>query len=178
MVEFPDIPFNMELKNHTQDIKVEVLKLIRKYNRAQLTIWGSVKEDHCLACKAMAPDIPTFTPIASVQKILLYLFTGFLPFYNIPYDTFQFPFVNEDYINYKYKYDGTGWYTQFYIKVLKLYNLLGLVIFFHLRRRGIYVFYYSINQTKDIDTCMAKYVDGIITDSPTVLVNHIAKKDI
>ena len=178
MEAFPNVPFNMELKQNNQDIKVEVLKLIRKYNRESITIWGSVKESHCLVCKAMAPDIPTFAPISVVQNILFYFLIGFLPFYNIPYDTFQFPLVNQDYINYKHKYEGKSLYMWVYIKVLQLYNFLGLLIFFHLRKRGIYVFYYSINEPDDIDKCMGKYVDGIITDSPTVLINHISKKDI
>jgi len=177
MKEFPQTPFNMELKQNDQDLKVEVLKLIRKYKREKITIWGSVDEAHCLTCKGMAPDVPTFTPASVVAKILGCFFTGFLPFYDVPYDTFQFPFVNQDYIDYKGKYGGNSLYSKLYIKVLQLYNILGIIIFFHLRKRGIYVFYYSINTPEDMDTCLGKYIDGIITDSPSVLVEHINKKD-
>ncbi|CAI2374041.1 unnamed protein product [Moneuplotes crassus] len=177
MKAFPNTPFNMELKVNDQELKVEVLKLIRKYKREQLTIWGSVDEQHCLTCRAMAPEIPTFTPAAVVKKIFFYFFLGFLPFYNIPYDTFQFPFPNQEYINYTKKYVGTSLYHKLYLLILQIYNALGLFIFFHLRRRGIYVFYYSLNEVQDMDTATGKYVDGIITDSPSVLVDYANKKD-
>lgn len=37
----PDVPFNMELKQTDDELKREVLKLIRKYERESITIWGS-----------------------------------------------------------------------------------------------------------------------------------------
>ena len=42
----PDVPFNMELKRNDDELKTEVLKLIRKYKRESITIWGSVNEEH------------------------------------------------------------------------------------------------------------------------------------
>jgi glycerophosphoryl diester phosphodiesterase len=177
MEAFPKAAFNMELKNDDQELKVEVLRLIRKYKRESLTIWGNVKEQQNLIMKAMAPDIANFAPIEVITRIMIYYLIGFLPFYNIPYDTFQFPYVNEDYVNFKNKQSGKTLRQWLYIKSLEIYHFFGLLIFWHLRRRNIYVFLYAINNEDDIDIAMGKSIDGIITDTPQLLVNHILKKE-
>lgn len=48
MKSFPEVPFNMELKSNEDELKVEVLKLIRKYKRESFTIWGSCNEEHAM----------------------------------------------------------------------------------------------------------------------------------
>lgn len=178
MEALPGVPFNMELKNDDQELKVEVLRLIRKYKRESLTIWGSVKEQHSLIMKAMAPDVPGFTPIKCAKRIGYLFLIGFLPFYKIPYDTFQFPYINEDFLNYEYKYnEGSPFDVWFNIKCYQFYYICGTLIFWHLRRRNINVFFYSINNEKDMDIALGKSIDGIISDTPQLLVNHILKKE-
>lgn len=176
MKEFPDVPFNMELKQRDDELKREVLRLIRKYKRESITIWGSIDENHCLQMKRMAPEVPTFTPVQTVARLSLFFLIGYLPFYRIPYDTFQFPYVNSDYISFKHKYSGATLGVKLNILLLKVFNFFAWLIFYHLRQRRIYVFYYTVNNVDDFTTAMGKGIDGIITDSPGLLVNHIHKK--
>ena len=173
----PDVPFNMELKRNDDELKTEVLKLIRKYKRESITIWGSVNEEHWMRMKRMAPDIPTFMPIATVQRILLFFFIGYLPFYRLHHDTFQFPFWNQDYIDDVMKTRGDNMNSKIYLFGLKVFNVIAKLILFHLRQRRIFVFYYSINNENDFEKAINQGVDGIITDSPQLLINYLTKKD-
>lgn len=175
MEEFPEVPFNMELKHDNQDLRVEVHKLIKKYNRESITIWGSTNEEANNLMRRMAPDVPTFTPVATIMRIFVYFFIGYLPFYSIPHDTFQFPFMNADYITETIK-GGSSVGKRLSIFGLQVYNAIALLIFYHLRSRRIYVFYYNINTEEEFEAGMKKGIDGIITDAPEVLVNHLNKK--
>lgn len=172
----PDVPFNMELKDSDDELKTDVLKLIRKYNRESITIWGNVKEAECMKMKRMAPDIPTFTPFVTIAKLSLLFLVGYLPFYRLHHDTFQFPYLNEDYVAYKMKYEGDSNGQRAYLFSLKVFNFFSKLIFYHLRQRRIFVFLYTINNTEQFDEAISRGIDGIITDSPTMLVNHISKK--
>lgn len=173
MKEFPDTPFNMELKRTDQELKTEVLKLLRKYKRESYTIWGNVEEDHCNYMIRMAPDIATFTPRQVVMRLMIYFLIGYLPFYYIPYDTLQLPFYNPEYIEYRYKYSGNTLNVKIQLLALRLFNCLSRIILHHIRKRRIYVFFYTINSPEFIDEAIIKGVDGIISDAPEMLVNYV-----
>ena len=176
MKELPDVPFNMELKQNDDDLKKEVLKLIRKYERESITIWGSWNEEHWMKMKKMAPDVPTFTPINTILKIGVFFLLGFLPFYRLHHDTFQFPFSNDIYVRDIHKHEGNNLHGKIKILFTKLFNFLSRLIFYHLRERRIFVFYYSLNTIEDIDSAVKWNIDGIISDCPELLVNHLSKK--
>lgn len=176
MKEFADTPFNMELKMNDQALKVEVLKLIRKYKREQITIWGSINQEHMDSMIRMAPDIPTFTPVATIAKIFIFFVIGYLPFYNIPYDTFQFPYVNADYVHDVMTGDGSNLKKKIKISALRIYNTFNKFIFYHLRQRRIFVFFYNINDEAGFDEVCEKGIDGIITDTPRALIEYVSKK--
>jgi glycerophosphoryl diester phosphodiesterase len=176
MKEFPDTPINMELKMDDHDLKVEVLKLIRKYKREQITIWGSIKQAHMDSMIRMGPDIPTFTPLGTIAKIFIFFVIGYLPFYNIPYDTFQFPYVNADYVHDVMTGEASNFKKKIKISALRLYNKFNKLIFYHLRQRRIFVFFYNINDEAGFDEVVEKGIDGIITDTPGALIEYVSKK--
>lgn len=42
--EFPDMPMNIELKTPTEPAIKEFSRLVRKYGREHITIWGAMKD--------------------------------------------------------------------------------------------------------------------------------------
>lgn len=121
----------------------------------------------------MAPDVATFCPPAVIKKIALYFLIGYLPFYRVYHDTLQLPFYNQDYIDDIYMWRGNGFGQKVYLASVKFLDIISKLIFFHLRQRRIFVFYYSINNRKDFTTAISRGIDGIITDTPELLLSHI-----
>ena len=47
---FPNVQVNIDVKEGSDELIVQIDKLIKEYKREKLTVWGSFKEDSSLKC--------------------------------------------------------------------------------------------------------------------------------
>jgi glycerophosphoryl diester phosphodiesterase len=88
MAEMDDMTMNIELKDNSEALKTNVLKMIRAHKRESITIWGHMNAQHHDRMKEMAPDIATWICESTGKKSILAYVTGWLPFFYINTDTF------------------------------------------------------------------------------------------
>lgn len=48
--KFPDTPINIDIKHHDQRLIKAVSKLVREYQRENLTVWGNFSDETCKEC--------------------------------------------------------------------------------------------------------------------------------
>ncbi|KRX07178.1 PLC-like phosphodiesterase, TIM beta/alpha-barrel domain [Pseudocohnilembus persalinus] len=78
--KFPNTLINMEIKDPSEQLILEVRKMIEKYDREENTIWGVKSWDWQKELDFRSSIIPQFTNANDTAKLLIHYLTGFLPF--------------------------------------------------------------------------------------------------
>lgn len=177
-IEFPGYPVLVELKIPTEEAAKSLQQVLTKYNRTkENSSIGAVKEPGATVCKRAFPQVDPFTPSAHIYKMFFAYFVGLLPFVPInhryaciPVHTEQLEATQRGYLSplgvFIFKY-----FCKYCIAVSKPFNA-------HLKKRGVKVLYWVLNQPKDWDYALQKGAGGIITDNPSGLIEHLNKKKI
>jgi len=168
---FPGVPINVDIKDSPPDELIdETHKLIKKYNREKLTVWGSFGEGTVSKCYKKDPEIPVLFSLSGVLKVVLLHYTGLLPFVPLKESFLEIPM-----------YEKSPWQTN--SRFLKgvfwaIMNILGSPrLFRHLNQRGILVFTWVQNTEEDMEFCFfKKRVNAVMTDKPTLLTKYLEEK--
>ena len=100
------MPMNIDLKDtHNSQLVQKVSELIMKYNRQDITIWGSFNERFSQEMHRHNDKIPMFYSAPRMFKTYLLLWTGLLPFVGLGKPKFlQMPMATEGYFKHKMKF--------------------------------------------------------------------------
>jgi len=145
---YPHTRINIDIKDNNQRAVEEVVRLIRHYDRAELTTVGSFHTNDILSLRAMAPEIRT---AALKEEVARLYFGRMLPgaspatdaaLIERPYKALQMPL----------RYFGIPLTTPKFIALGKALEL-DLV-------------FWTVNERKGLEKLQALEVDGIVTDRP------------
>jgi len=172
---FPHTPINIDLKQESDLLIDLTYDLIKKYNREDLVIWGSFRESTCLKAFNKGPEIPLLFSAKAIAKLLLYYYTGLLPFIPLRQSFLEIPVFTPESVK------SLGVYTT--TRRMKIFTwliqnvLVSKRLFKHLNKRGISVFSW-VQNTEDVwDYCFANGVNGVMTDNPTKLAKYLKDRD-
>lgn len=173
--EFPQLPINIDIKHDSDELIEHVSNLIRKYDREELTVWGNFSHRVCQKCLAHNPNIPMLFSIKQVIWTVALFYTGLLPFVRLKPQFFEvmmpavFARLHPDLLQTTRKRKLLVWLAD------KL--LLNRSLFEHLRKRGVYVFLWVVNEPDDFELAFNYHCNGIMTDFPTRLRLYLNKME-
>jgi glycerophosphoryl diester phosphodiesterase len=170
---FPDVPFNIDLKQDSDLLLEKTHALIKKYKREDLIIWGSFRDNTCTKCYEKDPDIPLIFSAKAVLKLLALHYTGLLPFVPIKESYLEIPAFTERSAKVLFK-SMPARRVKIALWVIK-HVLMSKRLFKHLNRRGIRVFTWVQNHEEDFEFCFSRGANGVMTDCPTILTNYLKK---
>ena len=94
---FPDTLINVELKAPTDDLISETNRLIKKYNRKKITIWGCRHKRFTDKLQEANSEVATFFSAERIMRTYLMYFLGLLPFMSISECSMQIPALTKEY---------------------------------------------------------------------------------
>uniref|UniRef100_A0A8C5QR22 Glycerophosphodiester phosphodiesterase domain containing 3 n=1 Tax=Leptobrachium leishanense TaxID=445787 RepID=A0A8C5QR22_9ANUR len=171
---FPEMPINVEIKEENGELIKKVSDLVKRYRRADRTIWASMSDQIMKKCQAENPDMPImFTPRRGVILLLLY-YSGLLPFVPLResvVETYMPSIINRTYFPH-----NRLMRNPFLVTLQdKLFMRKGL--FKHLQDRGIQVYLWVLNQDSDFQRAFDCGVTGIMTDFPSKLNDFLHRQE-
>mmetsp|Transcript_17476 Transcript_17476/g.19646 ORF Transcript_17476/g.19646 Transcript_17476/m.19646 type:complete len:105 (+) Transcript_17476:483-797(+) len=104
------MPFNIDLKGGNEELLFEVYKLIKEYQREEITYFGDMNEKRNMKAKEVGEDvgIRTFASIGYTFKICIFYFLGILQFIPFKHHSIWFPFLGRQELNYIKEQRGNG----------------------------------------------------------------------
>lgn len=163
---FPDKPINVEIKEDNDDLIKKVSELVKRYHRAERTIWASTSDKVMKKCRRENSEMPfIFTPRRGIVLLLLY-YTGLLPFVKLPesvVETYMPSIINRTY------FPGNALMRNRFLVYLQDKLMMRKSLFQHLEARGIQVYLWVLNQDSDFRRALDCGVTGVMTDYPSKL---------
>jgi glycerophosphoryl diester phosphodiesterase len=170
---------SIDLKDpHDQNdiLKEEVGKLIKKYNREDLTIIGAMSNKSHKAIRKINPTTPTFFSAVGVIMTYVWFYTGLLWLIPISDDAFMVPLLTQEKCSIVTKMRSANGKPSLSLRLILfmarfiLWNQGNL--FRHLRARGILVVVWVFNEESEWEEALAiGNIDGMMTDKPSYLAN-------
>jgi glycerophosphoryl diester phosphodiesterase len=167
--EFPETPVNIDLKDRIgfEDLLTETHKVIKKYKREKLVVWGSFNNQSTSRMYQKDSSIPLCCSFQQVVIITLSFYIGLLPYLPIKESFFEIPLYSV--------LPWPGAHTGHIILGKIIFGLLGSKrLYRHLNRRGITVYSWVQNTDEDFRFCYKEcQVNAMMTDSPTKMTNFL-----
>lgn len=162
---FPNVAINLDIKEENDQLIDEVLELIQKFGREDITVVGNFRENVTKKVRKKVPNIPTIFSIKRILHLILFCYTGLLPFIPLKDSFLEIPVG--DILRKAFGEKGP-WYLRAF---LTIYDglLIRRFLFRHLQRRGIKVYLWVLNDEEDWKMAYRLGVDGVMTDYPTAL---------
>ncbi|XP_046549097.1 lysophospholipase D GDPD1-like [Haliotis rubra] len=168
---FTYVPVMIEVKGTQEQLVRKVSDMITEFDRADRTIWGSENKSTSTLMYKQTADIPIFFSYKGGLLMLLWFYTGLLPFIRLR-ETFlvaPMPSIELDPQN-GFDLHGFGrfkvWLTD---KLFMRSSLFG-----HLSRRGINTFLFVLNKDSEYKRAFHQLkTTGVITDFPTSLSAYL-----
>lgn len=146
--EFPEMPMNIDLKTPSEISVKEMDRLVRKYKREHITIWGAISSEWNEIIRNTNPEVLNFYSSTEILKVFFLCLTGLLPFVCLRQGVMDIPFVTEEMKRMAYEAAGSGCkkcLVCVLIALLNFFNLLSRLFIPHLKKRGILSFYWILN---------------------------------
>ncbi|KAK3520183.1 hypothetical protein QTP70_017937 [Hemibagrus guttatus] len=170
--KFPKMPVNIEVKEFNIELIEKVSGLVKKYDRADITVWASVESTIMKECRKVNSTMPyMFTVMRGMQLLLLY-YTGLLPFVALGESFLQYylpQIINTTYI------PEPGILRNRWVIYLIQKLTLRKALFQHLKDRGIQIHLFVCNEERDIEAAFAAGATGVMTDYPTLLADYLRR---
>ena len=166
---------NVDVKsNKTEDIQ-EVCRLIKLHGYENRVIIGAImNNDTDVIIKDAGVSAPVY--FSGRQTVYFFIATvfGFLPFMPFRHYVLEItgPFKtmkNNDF------YDS-NWKVRFLFRILRFFGFIVPLLNWHLNRRGIPIFYWTLNYEEDFDLAICLGANGIMTDAVTRLKLYLTNK--
>ncbi len=147
-----------------------------------MTIWGSLKYSNHKKILRSDPDLPSFFSLLDTMILYTLYYLGLLFLYPLPSDSLQVPFLS----THKLRHDTR--YVKHRNIIIKLLFVMirallrnSKALFRHLKARGVPVILWVLNEEEEYQEALEMYgdtVDGIMTDSPTRLIEFMRRVSI
>jgi glycerophosphoryl diester phosphodiesterase len=144
--EFPNIKFNLDIKNTEPEVPKFLAKLITKYNRTQSVIVGSFHHNQIQRFRKLLPTAATSASPPEVKKFLIFNKLRIAKILIPQYLAFQVPIIHND----------TKIITNNFVKKA------------HAKNIAVHV--WTINNRDDMEWLIDINIDGIFTDKPEILI--------
>jgi len=138
---YPDVKFNIDVKQETPPVEALVIRTIRAHNAENRVVVGSAHHTISRRLKRLAPDISSF---CSRRDVVRFFFAGRtrLPLPRVPHQALQL-------------LPRTRWFTVVDTRLVDLAH-----------EQGLYVHVWTINEEHEMERLLKMGVDGIMTDFP------------
>ncbi|KAM9267491.1 lysophospholipase D GDPD3 [Morus bassanus] len=167
---FPHVPISIEIKDDDDELINEVAALVRRHDRAPITLWASFREPILRKCRAAHPAMPYGFSLRRGLLLLLLYYSGLLPF--IPLGESVLLFVLPSIINRTYFPIPKGWAGHLLSKVVQAVAMRKPLLH-HLQSRGIQVILWVLNEERDFAEAFAAGATGVVTDYPARLRRYL-----
>lgn len=147
LTAFPDIVFNIDMKDNNPEAPVLLTNLLRNHNRTDSVIVGSFHSNIVNRLHEIAPEVAIAANPSQVKRFVLGLKTRLLPLMvrSIPFKAFQVPIRSGS------------------IEVVNPRFIRAA----HQRMVAVHV--WTINNQDEMEALLDMGVDGIFTDKPALL---------
>ncbi|XP_067934254.1 lysophospholipase D GDPD1-like [Watersipora subatra] len=167
--KYPNMRMNVDIKTNNKELIKAVERLIVKYRRQKLTVWGNSSHPTTQSIRAANDQIATIFSINEVLKTVLLYYAGLLPFFPLYADYFEIPLCstileNRDSFSGKTR---TIWHRAL-IKFSD-YLLTSRRLLEHLKKRGVPTYIFVLNTEQEWKRAVDFGVSGVMTDVPTKL---------
>ncbi|XP_074423984.1 LOW QUALITY PROTEIN: lysophospholipase D GDPD3-like [Larus michahellis] len=167
---FPHVPISIEIKDDDDDLINEVAALVRRHDRAAITLWASFHERILRKCRRAHPAMPYGFSLRRGLLLLLLHYSGLLPF--VPLGEAALLSSLPAIINRTYFPVPKGWAGALLSKVLQAVTMRPALLR-HLRDRGIQVVLWVLNEERDFAGAFAAGASGAMTDYPQRLGGYL-----
>ncbi len=150
LTTYPDMLFNIEIKQTEPSIAQDLCDLLRKHDVADQTLVAAFFADTVDEFRAACPGVATSLSQGEVVPVVLLATFGLGPTYQAPGEALQIP------------------EERFGLKVLKN------TVIRTAQRKGVHVHAWTLNDTESIQRALDMNVDGIITDYPDKMLDALA----
>ena len=162
---------NIDIKTYDETLINEVNKLVTKYGRENRTVWGNFSDKTTTKCYATNPQIGLLFSVKRVLMLLIYFYTGLLPYITLKETHLEIPMPL---LAYK-KYGPEITKTQKTLATLSNALLMRKTLFDHLSQRGIQTYVWVLNEEEDFEKASKLNVTGVMTDYPSLLTDYLQK---
>ncbi|CAF1542881.1 unnamed protein product, partial [Didymodactylos carnosus] len=162
---YPTTPINLDVKVDDNRLIHSISELIKEYKREHLTYWGSFSHLICKKLDKENPRIVRFFSLKEAAYLVFAFWTGLLPFLSLKPGAFEIPFPGEVFqettraLDRKFK-------TILYLVEKALHNKS---LFQYLKRRGIPVYVWILNNENEFEHAFNEGATGVMTDYPSRL---------
>lgn len=166
---------NVDVKSNLEADLQEVCRLVKLHGFENRVIIGAIlNNDTDIIIKKEGVNAPVYFSGRQVVYFLLATIFGILPFVPFRHDVLEItgPFKtmkNND------LYDS-NWKMRFFFGILRILRFIVPLLNWHLNRRGIPVFYWTLNHEEDFDFAIWLGANGIMTDAVTRLKLYLTTK--
>ncbi|KAM9250226.1 lysophospholipase D GDPD3 [Cariama cristata] len=167
---FPHVPISIEIKEDDDELINEVAALVRRHDRAPITLWASFHDPILRKCRAAHPAMPYAFSLRRGLLLLLLHYSGLLPF--VPLGEAVLFFLLPSIINRTYFPVPRSWAGQLLSKVVQAITMRPPLLR-HLRSRGIQVVLWVLNEERDFAEAFAVGATGVMTDCPARLRRYL-----
>ncbi|XP_032940411.1 lysophospholipase D GDPD3 [Catharus ustulatus] len=160
---FPRQPISIEIKDDDDDLINDVAALVRRFDRAPITLWASFRERILRKCRRAHPQMPFCFSLERGLLTLLCWYLGLLPLLRLGEAALLFPLPSI--INRTYFPVPKGPAGHVLSRVTQSLVLRPSLLR-HLRSRGIQVWLWVVNEERDFAEAFGLGATGVITDYP------------
>ncbi|XP_065830541.1 lysophospholipase D GDPD1-like [Oscarella lobularis] len=171
--KFPNTPMNIDIKYNSDELIDKVHALISQHNRQHITVWGSMNYKNGEKLYEKDPSIPLFFSPRRVFLTYVLLLTGLLPFWPIKETCYEmcWPSTLIKRANLGHRLPG---FVRCFAWLLDR-NLVHRALYYHLKRRGVSIYVWVLNDVEDYERAENLGASAIMTDLPSHLSAYYAR---
>ncbi|XP_033102217.1 lysophospholipase D GDPD1-like isoform X2 [Anneissia japonica] len=170
---YPGVPINIDIKRDDDEFISKVSSMVKDFDREEITVWGNFRESIAKKCYKENPKIPLCFSVWGVTRVVLQFYLGLLPFCPIKEQFLEIPMPS---IFTKYWGEELTKFQRMLIIVVD-FLIMSKFLFSHLKKRGIEVYLWVLNEEEDWERALKLGASGIMTDYPEQLKNFMQSKN-
>ena len=173
IVKNENVFINIDNKTKIDEGFDDILQDLEDNGLLSKTVIGSFDTyDPSALREKFGEEVRFFFPEQPLIMVVVSFLLGFLPFMPLRYDFYETTFA------YDRNIDDAGGITKLILQIVDFWWPLTFMINWHLKRRGIRVIYWTVNNESNLDDVYRVGAEGIITDYPIELKDLLISKDL
>lgn len=160
-----------DLKDGTHELADAAHKAIVECDAESFVVWGGFSHRLYPSLRSKYPYVSRFVPAMGFIKIILAYILCVLPFFPIQETYFMVGYFSDSQL--ARIQTNTYFLRHVWIVRVARWLLTRPLLVKHLQQRGIKVIYWVLNSDEDFHTAFKLGVDGVMTDSPSLLTNYL-----
>ena len=167
-----EVIIHIDTKDGKPSLINNVSELVIKHDRFSNTVWGNMAEAKNDLSYSVNPDITLFMSIRKVALTYAMFYLGLIGFVPMKEAVFDIPMpsaIIDQFRDVLSRGQKMLAYTAHFL-------IMNRLLFWHLRRRGVKVVVFVLNQEENFVIADKYHVDGIMTDFPSRLVKYHSDK--